>query len=125
MKRQVGRCTAAYESKRFPYFTINKPRSFMQEGNHGGVIAFFERCKFVRKFRLALELMEVVVTTDCEFQVHDDESVDALAHFILVEYENERLSEGLPYWDIADWSDEIKWDLLPFDFRTDWIGGER
>lgn len=110
MNRQDGRCTAAFESKRFPYFTINVTKRSVLEGNHGGIMAFYERMRFVEKYRLALDLMEVVVTSDAEFLVEDEDSVQALMHWLnLLAIENEASVTESPHLAV--------WEVVPFDFR--------
>ncbi len=83
MNSKVGRCTAVYESKDFPFFTINKAKDICA-GNYGGVLAFYERLKFVQKHQRLLELAGVVVTGDCEFLCEDQSGVDFLLHFMMV-----------------------------------------
>lgn len=108
MNGQDGRCTAAYESKAFPYFTINVYRRDLTLGNHGGILAFLERAKIVKKYRGLLDLLEVVVTSDFEFLCDNQDSCDALRAWLDLAFENEMLERECPT--------KQKWECLPMRF---------
>lgn len=105
MISQDGGCTAAFESERFPYFTINKPRQSLEKSSSSNeILAFFERAKFNRAHKRALELMEVVVTSDHQYQVRDDDSLQALACWLVCVYECEWLEWEDPWvipWEVT------------------------
>jgi hypothetical protein len=114
MKSQDGRCTAAYECKAFPYFTINCFRTDICTGNHGGILAFFERGEFLRKHRCMLNVLQVEVTSDCELLCKDEDTIDFLIALISLTFECEQ----------SEWENPSEtnsglaplWDILPFDF---------
>lgn len=108
MNGQDGRCTAAYESKAFPYFTINFPRRSVLDGNRGGVVAFFERAHFIRVNRMMLDLLGVVVTSDCELLCQSQDSCDFLVAWLELAYEGKLEEVGC--------LTKQKWDILPLDF---------
>ena len=113
MKRQVGRCTAVYESERFPFFTINaNTRRNIESSNHGGIVAFFARLKFVKAHRALLDLLGVEVTPDCEFLCQDEDSIDALRYWLLLEFENELLGVEDPR--VTTW-ETFPLSFIPFD----------
>ena len=109
MNRQVGRCTAVHESKRFPFFTINAPRREIGSGSYGETLAFLKRLRFVKVHQALLKLMEVEVTSDCQFLCRDEDSIDALRYWLLLEYENEQLERENPL--------NTRWEFLPFGFE--------
>jgi hypothetical protein len=86
MKSQAGRYTVAYESKVFPYFTINNYRRDVLSGNHGGIQAFFERLRYIETIQAELELLGIDVTSDCEFLCHDQDIADALRQRLELDY---------------------------------------
>ena len=72
MKSEVDRCTAAYESEAFPWFTINVAPPLIMDGNRGGTAAFFERCDFVAENRDMIEGLGIYVNADCGFHVRNE-----------------------------------------------------
>ncbi len=72
MKSEVDRYTVAYESKAFPYFTINVAPPNVMDGNRGGTMAFFERCSFVAANREMIDGMGIYVNADCGFHVRSN-----------------------------------------------------
>ena len=79
MKRQDDRCTAAYESKAFPYFTINVEWSHeeaisAQAERH----ALLHRMRFCLKYRGFLQLLNVTVDDLGGFHTSSQNAVDLL-----------------------------------------------
>lgn len=107
MNGQDGRCTAAYESKAFPYFTINFPDRSTLDGNRGGVIAFFERAHFIRVNRMLLDLLGVVVTSDCELLCQHRIPCELLVAWLEMTYESKLEEVECPI--------KQKWDILSSD----------
>jgi len=86
MKSKDDRYTVAYESKAFPYFTINVKPPGIMDGNLGGVMAFFERCEFVRENREMIDGLGIYVNADCGFHVSSESQWEHLHAAICVYY---------------------------------------
>lgn len=112
MNEQDGRCTAAYESEVFPYFTCNVYKDDLTAGNHGGVFAFFERMRIAKANRLLFDLLGVYVDGDCELHCGDGDSIEFLLDWHRLTIEGELLPRGCPT--------KQRWELAPLRFLTDW-----
>lgn len=79
MNRQVGRCTAAYESKAFPFFTFNvlwsdRKTSDRRVERH----ALCYRMRFIVKYRGLIELLDVEVDDIGGFHSTSQDAIDFL-----------------------------------------------
>ncbi|DAD52431.1 TPA_asm: hypothetical protein [ssRNA phage SRR5466725_19] len=79
MNSQDGRCTAAYESKAFPYFSINVSRDVEQiDEKPGEYLAMIHRLRTARKFRSLLDVLEVDVDDAGGFHTSTKWAIDGL-----------------------------------------------
>lgn len=96
MKSQADRCTAVYESKVFPFFTINDNSRNMFDSNLGGAVAWLHRFNFTKDNRVMLKLLNVYVDGDCELHCQDEDSLDALREWLRLLDQGEQFSVGDP-----------------------------
>lgn len=86
MNRQDGRCTAAYESKAYPYFTFNTQGVQLDHYSWNTErMALLQRLKFVARLRGVIDILEVEVDDAGRFHTDDVNAIDLLMALIKIE----------------------------------------
>ena len=86
MKRQDGRCTAAYESKAYPYFTFNTQGMQLDHyRSNTERMALMQRLKFVARLRGVIDILAVEVDDTGRFHTDDMNAIDLLMALMHVE----------------------------------------
>ena len=98
MTKKADRGTAVYESKAFPYFTINVAPPHPTAGNRGGIMAFLERLEFVKRYSVVLDEARVFVNTDCGFHC-EEKGQHALLNALIADYLLQQIRSLS--WDLA------------------------
>ncbi len=104
MNRQDGRCTAAYESKAFPFFTFNVHwsefyftdsvigSSRMTSDSRVARHALLHRMRFVSKYRGLLDLLDIDVDDTGGFHSVSQDAIDFLMVILRAELGIQKVS---------------------------------